>query len=189
MPILASPSAPVGWAAGGGGDLAQLRHDRAGVASSDRRSSRRPGLDGEVGHHRSQVVDRREPGGVHHRDMSHGPDAPDHSAFSMIIVPTDTPASTIVQETRCWASVGALRGGYDTCGSAITCWGARPRRDPGASAPAGSSMPCAGSVRPAAFDLLCERLVSREAFGSSLASSADAAARLRQLRLDPGLRP
>lgn len=103
------------------------------------------------------------------------PEAPDHRAFSMIIVPTDTPGYTIVRETP----VLGIRGGhcevaYDEVrvpadhllgergrGFAI----AQERLGPGRIFHA---MRWLGQAQRA-FDLLCDRLVHREAFGGPLA--------------------
>lgn len=104
------------------------------------------------------------------------PDAPDHSAFSMIIVPTDTPGYTIVRETP----VLGIRGGHcevaydDVRVPADHLLGERGRGFVIAQERLGPgrifhAMRWLGQAQRA-FDLLCERLVSREAFGSSLAS-------------------
>lgn len=103
------------------------------------------------------------------------PDAPDHSAFSMIIVPTDTPGYDIVRETP----VLGIRGGHCEVryrevrvpaehllgergrGFAI----AQERLGPGRIFHA---MRWLGQAQRA-FDLLCDRLVHREAFGGPLA--------------------
>lgn len=104
------------------------------------------------------------------------PDAPDHAAFSMIIVPTDTPGYTIVRETP----VLGIRGGHcevayeDVRVPADHLLGrrghgfviAQERLGPGRIFHA---MRWLGQAQRA-FDLLCDRLVHREAFGSSLAS-------------------
>lgn len=104
------------------------------------------------------------------------PDAPDHSAFSMIIVPTDTPGYTIVRETP----VLGIRGGHceviydDVRVPADHLLGERGRGFVIAQERLGPgrifhAMRWLGQAQRA-FDLLCERLVSREAFGSPLAS-------------------
>ncbi len=103
------------------------------------------------------------------------PDAPDHSAFSMIIVPTDTPGYEIVRETP----VLGIRGGhcevlYDEVRvPATNLLGprghgfviAQERLGPGRIF---HCMRWLGQAQRA-FDLLCERLNSREAFGEPLA--------------------
>ncbi|HWJ64266.1 MAG TPA: acyl-CoA dehydrogenase family protein [Acidimicrobiales bacterium] len=104
------------------------------------------------------------------------PDAPDHAAFSMIIVPTDTPGYTIVRETP----VLGIRGGHcevvydDVRVPADHLLGERGRGFVIAQERLGPgrifhAMRWLGQAQRA-FDLLCERLVSREAFGSPLAS-------------------
>jgi alkylation response protein AidB-like acyl-CoA dehydrogenase len=104
------------------------------------------------------------------------PDAPDHAAFSMIIVPTDTPGYTIVRETP----VLGIKGGHcevrydDVRVPADHLLGERGRGFVIAQERLGPgrifhAMRWLGQAQRA-FDLLCERLVSREAFGSSLAS-------------------
>lgn len=104
------------------------------------------------------------------------PDAPDHAAFSMIIVPTDTPGYEIVRETP----VLGIRGGHcevaydDVRVPADHLLGERGRGFAIAQERLGPgrifhAMRWLGQAQRA-FDLLCERLVSREAFGSSLAS-------------------
>ena len=104
------------------------------------------------------------------------PDAPDHAAFSMIMVPTDTPGYTIVRETP----VLGIRGGHcevvydDVRVPADHLLGERGRGFVIAQERLGPgrifhAMRWLGQAQRA-FDLLCERLVSREAFGSPLAS-------------------
>ncbi len=104
------------------------------------------------------------------------PDAPDHAAFSMIIVPTDTPGYEIIRETP----VLGIRGGHcevvydDVRVPADHLLGERGRGFVIAQQRLGPgrifhAMRWLGQAQRA-FDLLCQRLVSREAFGSSLAS-------------------
>jgi acyl-CoA dehydrogenase len=103
------------------------------------------------------------------------PDAPDHSAFSMIIVPTDTPGYDILRETPVLGIEGGhyevrydgvrvpadhLLGGRGR-GFAI----AQERLGPGRIF---HCMRWLGQAQRA-FDLLCARLVGREAFGGPLA--------------------
>ncbi|CAN5675338.1 acyl-CoA dehydrogenase [soil metagenome] len=103
------------------------------------------------------------------------PDAPDHAAFSMIIVPTDTPGYTIVRETP----VLGIRGGhcevrYDEVRVPVTnLLGprghgfviAQERLGPGRIF---HCMRWLGQAQRA-FDLLCNRLNDRHAFGEPLA--------------------
>ena len=103
------------------------------------------------------------------------PDAPDHSAFSMIIVPTDTPGYEIVRETP----VLGIHGGHcevryhDVRVPADHLLGerghgfhiAQERLGPGRIFHA---MRWLGQAQRA-FDLLCNRLVERSAFGGPLA--------------------
>jgi alkylation response protein AidB-like acyl-CoA dehydrogenase len=104
------------------------------------------------------------------------PDAPDHAAFSMIIVPTDTPGYTIVRETP----VLGIRGGHcevvydDVRVPADHLLGERGRGFVIAQERLGPgrifhAMRWLGQAQRA-FDLMCDRLVSREAFGSPLAA-------------------
>jgi acyl-CoA dehydrogenase len=104
------------------------------------------------------------------------PDAPDHSAFSMIIVPTDTPGYDIVRETP----VLGIRGGHcevvydDVRVPADNLLGGRGRGFVIAQERLGPgrifhAMRWLGQAQRA-FDLLCDRLVHREAFGGPLAS-------------------
>lgn len=104
------------------------------------------------------------------------PDAPDHSAFSMIIVPTDTPGYTLVRETP----VLGIHGGHyevlydDVRVPADHLLGERGRGFVIAQERLGPgrifhAMRWLGQAQRA-FDLLCDRLVRRTAFGSSLAS-------------------
>lgn len=103
------------------------------------------------------------------------PDAPDHSAFSMILVPTDTPGYTIVRETPV---LGINGGHYEVTYDEVRVpadallgdrgrafYIAQERLGPGRIFHA---MRWLGQAQRA-FDLLCERLTRREAFGSSLA--------------------
>lgn len=103
------------------------------------------------------------------------PDAPDHRAFSMIIVPTDTPGYTIVRETP----VLGIRGGHcevaydDVRVPADHLLGERGRGFAIAQERLGPgrifhAMRWLGQAQRA-FDLLCDRLVHREAFGGPLA--------------------
>lgn len=103
------------------------------------------------------------------------PDAPDHAAFSMIIVPTDTPGYKIVRETP----VLGIKGGhcevlYDEVrvpadhllgGRGRGFVIAQERLGPGRIFHA---MRWLGQAQRA-FDLLCDRLTKREAFGGPLA--------------------
>ncbi|HTO00898.1 MAG TPA: acyl-CoA dehydrogenase family protein [Microthrixaceae bacterium] len=103
------------------------------------------------------------------------PDAPDHAAFSMILVPTDTPGYTLIRETPVLGINGghyeviydgvrvpadALLGGRGR-GFAI----AQERLGPGRIFHA---MRWLGQAQRA-FDLMCLRLQRREAFGGPLA--------------------
>ena len=104
------------------------------------------------------------------------PDAPDHAAFSMIVVPTDTPGYTIVRETP----VLGIRGGHcevlydDVRVPAANLLGprghgfviAQERLGPGRIF---HCMRWLGQAQRA-FDLLCRRLNSRTAFGEPLAA-------------------
>ncbi len=103
------------------------------------------------------------------------PDAPDHAAFSMILVPTDTPGYRIVRDTP----VLGLTGGHyeidltDVRVPADALLGprgsgfaiAQERLGPGRIFHA---MRWLGQAQRA-FDLMCRRLHQRTAFGSSLA--------------------
>lgn len=102
-------------------------------------------------------------------------DAPDHAAFSMILVPTDTPGYRIIRETP----VLGLHGGHfevdfdNVRVPADSLLGprglgfliAQERLGPGRIFHA---MRWLGQAQRA-FDLMCNRLHDREAFGSSLA--------------------
>jgi alkylation response protein AidB-like acyl-CoA dehydrogenase len=104
------------------------------------------------------------------------PDAPDHAAFSMIVVPTDTPGYTIVRETP----VLGIKGGHcevlydDVRVPAANLLGprghgfviAQERLGPGRIF---HCMRWLGQAQRA-FDLLCNRLNSRTAFGEPLAA-------------------
>jgi alkylation response protein AidB-like acyl-CoA dehydrogenase len=104
------------------------------------------------------------------------PDAPDHAAFSMIVVPTDTPGYTIVRETP----VLGIKGGhcevlYDDvrvpAGNLLGPRGhgfviAQERLGPGRIF---HCMRWLGQAQRA-FDLLCNRLNNRTAFGEPLAA-------------------
>ncbi|MGB3410729.1 MAG: acyl-CoA dehydrogenase family protein [Microthrixaceae bacterium] len=103
-------------------------------------------------------------------------DAPDHAAFSMIIVPTDTPGYTLVRETP----VLGINGGHyeviydDVRVPADALLGGRGRGFVIAQERLGPgrifhAMRWLGQAQRA-FDLLCDRLVHREAFGGPLAS-------------------
>ncbi len=103
------------------------------------------------------------------------PDAPDHRAFSMIVVPTDTPGYEIVRETP----VLGIRGGHcevrytDVRVPAANLLGprghgfqiAQDRLGPGRIF---HCMRWLGQAQRA-FELLCDRLNAREAFGGPLA--------------------
>lgn len=103
------------------------------------------------------------------------PDAPDHAAFSMIVVPTDTPGYTIVRETP----VLGIKGGHcevlydDVRVPASNLLGprghgfviAQDRLGPGRIF---HCMRWLGQAQRA-FDLLCRRLNDRTAFGETLA--------------------
>lgn len=104
------------------------------------------------------------------------PDAPDHSAFSMIIVPTDTPGYQIVRETP----VLGIRGGH--CEVAYTdvrvpyenLLGPRGKGFVIAQERLGPGrifhcMRWLGQAQRA-FDLMCRRLHERSAFGEPLAA-------------------
>ncbi len=103
------------------------------------------------------------------------PDAPDHAAFSMIIVPTDTPGYEIVRETP----VLGIHGGHcevryhDVRVPADHLLGERGRGFHIAQERLGPgrifhAMRWLGQAQRA-FDLLCTRLVERSAFGGPLA--------------------
>jgi alkylation response protein AidB-like acyl-CoA dehydrogenase len=103
------------------------------------------------------------------------PDAPDHLAFSMILVPTDTPGYTLVRETP----VLGIHGGHwevvydDVRVPADALLGERGRGFLIAQERLGPgrifhAMRWLGQAQRA-FDLLCDRLVHREAFGGPLA--------------------
>ncbi len=103
------------------------------------------------------------------------PDAPDHSAFSMIIVPTDTPGYRLVRETP----VLGIHGGHyevayeDVRVPADHLLGERGRGFHIAQERLGPGrifhcMRWLGQAQRA-FDLLCDRLVHRQAFGGPLA--------------------
>ena len=114
----------------------------------------------------------------------------------MIIVPTDTPGYTIVRETP----VLGIRGGHcevvydDVRVPAENLLGprghgfviAQERLGPGRIF---HCMRWLGQAQRA-FELMCDRLNSRTAFGEPLAAKQlDAAARVRDLRRDPGVPP
>jgi len=103
------------------------------------------------------------------------PDAPDHAAFSMIIVPTDTPGYTLVRETPV---LGIHGGHYEVRFDGVRVPAdhllgrrghgfviAQERLGPGRIFHA---MRWLGQAQRA-FDLLCRRLTEREAFGGPLA--------------------
>lgn len=103
------------------------------------------------------------------------PDAPDHAAFSMILVPTDTPGYTIVRETPV---LGMHHGHYEVTFDDVRVPAdallgprglgfliAQERLGPGRIFHA---MRWLGQAQRA-FDLMCDRLLHREAFGSALA--------------------
>jgi len=103
------------------------------------------------------------------------PDAADHRAFSMVIVPTDTRGYTVVRETP----VLGIRGGHcevvydDVRVPADHLLGERGRGFAIAQERLGPGrifhcMRWLGQAQRA-FDLLCDRLVHREAFGGPLA--------------------
>ena len=104
------------------------------------------------------------------------PDAPDHAAFSMILVPTDTPGYTIVRETP----VLGIRGGHcevrfdDVRVPADHLLGERGRGFVIAQERLGPgrifhAMRWLGQAQRA-FELLCDRLNARTAFGEPLAA-------------------
>lgn len=104
------------------------------------------------------------------------PDAPDHAAFSMILVPTDTPGYTIVRETP----VLGIKGGHcevvydDVRVPADHLLGDRGRGFVIAQERLGPGrifhcMRWLGQAQRA-FELLCDRLNSRSAFGEPLAA-------------------
>jgi alkylation response protein AidB-like acyl-CoA dehydrogenase len=103
------------------------------------------------------------------------PDAPDHSAFSMIIVPTDTPGYDIVRETpvmgmyggHCEVAYNDVRVPKDNLlgGRGQGFLIAQQRLGPGRIF---HCMRWLGQAQRA-FDLMCERANSRVAFGSALA--------------------
>lgn len=103
------------------------------------------------------------------------PDAPDHAAFSMILVPTDTAGYTLVRDTP----VLGIDGGHyevlydDVRVPADALLGERGRGFLIAQERLGPgrifhAMRWLGQAQRA-FDLMCERLVHREAFGGPLA--------------------
>ncbi len=103
------------------------------------------------------------------------PDAPDHAAFSMIIVPTDTPGYVIERETP----VLGIRGGHcevryeEVRVPADHLLGERGRGFVIAQERLGPgrifhAMRWLGQAQRA-FDLLCSRLTARSAFGGPLA--------------------
>jgi len=103
------------------------------------------------------------------------PDAPDHRAFSMVIVPTDTPGYTIVRETP----VLGIQGGHcevlydDVRVPADHLLGERGRGFAIAQERLGPGrifhcMRWLGQAQRA-FDLMCQRLHARHAFGGPLA--------------------
>lgn len=106
------------------------------------------------------------------------PDAPGHSAFSMIIVPTDTPGYEIVRETPV---LGIAGGHYEVDYDAVRVpvdhlLGERGRGFAIAQERLGPgrifhAMRWLGQAQRA-FDLLCGRLTEREAFGGPLADKA-----------------
>ena len=103
------------------------------------------------------------------------PDAPDHAAFSMIIVPTDTPGYDIVRETpvlgirggHCEVAYNAVRVPYENLlgprGKGFVI--AQERLGPGRIF---HCMRWLGQAQRA-YDLMCRRLHERTAFGESLA--------------------
>jgi alkylation response protein AidB-like acyl-CoA dehydrogenase len=103
------------------------------------------------------------------------PDAPPHGAFSMIVVPTDTPGYTIVREVPVMGmSGGHCEVRYDQVrvprGNLLGPRGAgfliaQQRLGPGRIS---HCMRWLGQAQRA-FDLMCERARSRVAFGSPLA--------------------
>jgi acyl-CoA dehydrogenase len=124
------------------------------------------------------------------------PDAPPHKAFSMIVVPTDTPGYRIIRETP----VLGMRGGHcevlyeDVRVPAANLLGrrgegfliAQQRLGPGRIF---HCMRWLGQAQRA-FDLMCERANSRVAFGSTLAEKQliqnmvfDTAAEIQSCRL------
>jgi alkylation response protein AidB-like acyl-CoA dehydrogenase len=103
------------------------------------------------------------------------PDAPDHAAFSMIIVPTDTPGYVVERETP----VLGIRGGHcevryhEVRVPADHLLGERGRGFVIAQERLGPgrifhAMRWLGQAQRA-FDLLCSRLTARSAFGGPLA--------------------
>src|SRR5699024_4130605 len=103
------------------------------------------------------------------------PDAPDHAAFSMIIVPTDTPGYTLVRDTPV---LGVDGGHWDVRSDGVRVPAdallgergrgfriAQERLGPGRIFHA---MRWLGQAQRA-FDLLCARLLERSAFGGPLA--------------------
>ena len=103
------------------------------------------------------------------------PGAPDHAAFSMIVVPTDTPGYTIVRETP----VLGIRGGHcEVAYDNVRVPRANLLGDRGAGfliaqqrLGPGRIFHCMRWLGQAqrAFDLMCERANARRAFGSTLA--------------------
>ena len=103
------------------------------------------------------------------------PDAPDHSAFSMIVVPTNTPGYNIIRETPVLGILGGhCEVEYDNVrvpranllgerGAGFLI--AQQRLGPGRIF---HCMRWLGQAQRA-FDLLCERANARRAFGSTLA--------------------
>jgi alkylation response protein AidB-like acyl-CoA dehydrogenase len=124
------------------------------------------------------------------------PDAPDHSAFSMIVVPTDTPGYEIVRETPVMGMLGGhCEVRYDDVrvprqnllgerGHGFLI--AQQRLGPGRIF---HCMRWLGQAQRA-FDLMCERANSRVAFGTPLADKQmiqsmifDTAAEIQACRL------
>jgi acyl-CoA dehydrogenase len=103
------------------------------------------------------------------------PDAPDHAAFSMIVVPTDTPGYDIVRETPVMGMMGGhCEVAYNEVrvpkGNLLGDRGrgfliAQQRLGPGRIF---HCMRWLGQAQRA-FDLLCDRANNRTAFGSTLA--------------------
>lgn len=103
------------------------------------------------------------------------PDAPDHAAFSMIVVPTDTPGYNIVRETPV---LGILGGHCEVEYDGVRVPKANLLGERGAGfliaqrrLGPGRIFHCMRWLGQAqrAFDLMCERANARRAFGSSLA--------------------
>ncbi len=153
---------------GAGGDLAQLRHDRAGRWRRRTRPSCRPGpsLDGDewvISGRKWFTTGANRAAYTTVMCRTEADDVSPYAAFSMIVVPTDTPGYHIVRETPVLGHPGRpLRGGLQRRAGCRrpTCWGpgatasSSPRSG---SARAGSSTACGGWGRPSGPSTCCAR--------------------------------